>query len=92
MSNIGGVADCAVSLMNVAVYFLIAAAFIFTLYGSLRFIGAEGESRSEWRRVMTYGIISLFVMVSIWGIVNLLTNTFGLNNESIKAPKIEIRQ
>ena len=31
------------------------------------------------RNLMIYGIIGLFVMISFWGIVNILVNTFELN-------------
>ena len=31
------------------------------------------------KNLMIYGIIGLFVMISFWGIVNILVNTFELN-------------
>lgn len=31
--------------------------------------------------MMIYGIIGLFVMVSVWGLVNLLSNTFKLDKQ-----------
>ena len=32
---------------------------------------------------MTWGIITLFVMVSIWGLVNLLSDTLGLEGNIV---------
>lgn len=36
------------------------------------------EKRKQGKQYMIWGIIALFVMVSIWGLVAILTNTFGI--------------
>jgi hypothetical protein len=39
---------------------------------------------------MIYGIIALFVMVSIWGIINVLQTTFNVQGGSdIRAPRVQ---
>ena len=37
------------------------------------------KARNKGKNIMIYGIIGLFVMVSFWGIVNILINTFELD-------------
>ena len=39
--------------------------------------GDEGK-RAEARSIMIYGVIALFVMVSVWGLVGFLGNTVGI--------------
>ena len=45
------------------------------------------ERRKKMKNLMIYGIIGLFVMVSMWGIVLVLTNTFDLDtSQSVDIP------
>lgn len=42
------------------------------------FLNAENEEkRKKGKSFMLWGIIALFVMVSVWGLVGVLSNTFG---------------
>lgn len=48
------------------------------------FINPENEEkRSQGKSYMLWGIIGLFVMVSIWGLVNIFSSTFNMNNKLI---------
>lgn len=76
LTNVGGLVSCSLQIMQVFVYFLISLALIFTIYAALRFIGADGTGRTEWRNMIARGFIALFVMFAIWGIVKILTTTF----------------
>jgi amino acid transporter len=68
-------------ILSQAVIILVAFAVIFFLYGILKYItaGDDEEKRTKMKNVMIYGIVGLFVMVSFWGIVNILINTFQLD-------------
>lgn len=46
----------------------------------------DHKKKTEARTVMLWGIIALFVILSIFGIVGVLQETFGLQNESIPLP------
>jgi hypothetical protein len=66
-------------LVNGAVGLLITLAILVFFWGIIRYIfGGGGTAKSEGLKYMLYGIITIFVMVSIWGIVALLQNTFGV--------------
>ena len=45
-------------------------------------IAADEEKKGVAKEKMIYGIIALFVMVSVWGIVNVLSGTFGFTTTS----------
>lgn len=67
-----------VNLLGMVVKVLMALAVVTFLYGLMRYVMDSGDDskRSESQQYMLYGIIGLFVMVSMWGLVSLLTSTF----------------
>jgi len=70
---------------NSLVPLIFAAAFIAFLWGVFQYFilgGANEEKRKEGRVFILYGIIGLVVMLSIWGIVNLLTNSLSFGSGS----------
>lgn len=67
---------------------LILAALVLFLFGIVRlffFKGAEADNKKN-RDFVLYGIVALFVMVSVWGLVNILRSTFSLDNDNIPEP------
>lgn len=57
---------------------IIAIAVIYFVYNAFNYMIAANEDRkAEAKEKMIYGIIALFVMVSVWGLVNVLSGTFG---------------
>jgi len=64
-------------ILSPGVKLLIALAVVVFLWGVFNFIRASDDSKkSEGKKLMLWGIIGLFVIVSIWGIVSILQNTF----------------
>jgi len=73
------------TINNVLVPVLFAIAFIVFLWGAFQtfIVGSNDEAVKEnGKNLMLWGLIGFFVMVSIWGLVNILTGTvsFGNNN------------
>ncbi len=60
---------------------VIALALLYFLWGVAKFVLAAGkeDARTEAKQMMLWGIIALFVMVSVWGLVEFLGNTFGVD-------------
>lgn len=70
---------------NVLVPLVFAVAFFAFIFGVFEYfiLGARNEEkRGEAGKLMLYGIIGFFVMVSVWGLVNFLTGTIQLNGNS----------
>lgn len=84
--SICGVAQTILYLINsVAVPVLFAIAFIVFLYGIAKayiFSGGDAEAVSEGHRLVLWGIIGFVVMISLWGLVNVVSSTFGLGGYS----------
>ncbi len=61
--------------------FLFALAIGVFVYGMVKFIGTQDSSeREQGKQFMLWGIVSLAVMFSIWGLVGLLGDTFGVTS------------
>ena len=65
------------NLVSQLVPIIIAVGVITFFYGLVKFIraGDQPEQREEGKKVIVYGIISITVMVSMWGIVNVVVGT-----------------
>lgn len=81
-----GVVDCIIVYFNYFIYLLTALTVIYTVIGAFNMIGSE-EKREDGKTAVYYGIIGLFVMVSIWGLVNVLDSTFRLSGTSPITPR-----
>jgi len=73
------------TINNVIVPVLFAVAFIVFLWGAFQtfILGANSsEVKEKGKNLMLYGLIGFFVMVSVWGLVNILTGTISFGNSS----------
>jgi hypothetical protein len=67
---------------HVFVPLLFAVAFIVFLYGVFKYFilgGDEAENHKTGATYVMYGIIGFAIMVSVWGLVNIAVNIFGLD-------------
>jgi hypothetical protein len=86
-----------VVINNIAIWVnrLVPVAFalglIFFFYAVAKYILALGneDKRSEAKQLMLWGIIALFVMASVWGLVYFIRDSFGVTDDSaITAPRV----
>ena len=68
-------------ILNTIVPILIALGVIIFIYGVLIYvIASDEEAKSAGRDKIIFGIIGLAVIIGLWGLVRILTNTFGVDN------------
>ncbi len=71
-----------VNLINgVLVPVLFAIAFLYFIWGVYKYfiLGADNETkRDEGRTFILYGLIGFVVILSVWGLVDIISKTFGL--------------
>ena len=84
VTNIEGAGRVVINTINnVLVPVLFAVAFIVFLWGAFDtfIVGANNdEVKEKGKNLMLWGLIGFFVMVSIWGLVNILTCTVIFGN------------
>ncbi|MCI5051047.1 MAG: hypothetical protein MRY57_01960 [Candidatus Pacebacteria bacterium] len=58
----------------------IALALTYTIYSVFQFIAAQDDSqqREEKKQQIFWGIVGLFVITSIWGLIAIIGDSFGL--------------
>lgn len=68
------------AIMNIVIPTLITAAVIYVIAGVIKYVTAsDSDKQAEGRTMIISGIVGLFVIVSIWGLVAVLNSTFGIN-------------
>lgn len=80
MQDFSDLIRAAGSLVSKSLWVLVAAAVLVFLWGLVRFIiNLSSESKSEeGRNLMTWGLIALFVMLSVAGLIRFLqSNLLG---------------
>jgi len=79
-------------LLNTVVPILITLGVVYFIYGIISYaIAKDEEAKTSGRQAAITGLIVLLVITSIWGLVNILRNTFGISitNTAISVPCIE---
>ena len=69
-------------MINLVIPFVISLALLYFLINIFRLVFASDDSkgRESAKGLIIMGIITLFVMVSVWGLVRILTSTFFGNS------------
>ncbi len=77
----GGLYDilCTIhSLLSAVVPVLVALGVVYFVWGVISYVIADSdEAKTKGRDMMVFGIIGLAVIISVWGLVYILTETFG---------------
>lgn len=75
-----------IKYLNQILFLLIALAVVVFVYYIFKYFIMSNADRTDGAKYVMYSLIGFFVILSLWGLVNILSNTFGLGN-STNAPK-----
>ncbi|MEX0910307.1 MAG: hypothetical protein WDZ73_00950 [Candidatus Paceibacterota bacterium] len=78
------------NILNPLAALLIGVALLVFLWGVVKYVasGADATKRKEGGALMAYGIFGLFVMVSVWGLVNFVSVSFFGSSGPAGAPPV----
>ena len=82
---------CKISeILNAVIPVLIALGVVYFVWGVISYVvSSDEEAKTTGRNRMIWGIIGLAVIIGLWGLVNILKNTFGLGNiQNINFPTV----
>jgi heme/copper-type cytochrome/quinol oxidase subunit 4 len=80
ITNINGVSTRLAAIGNVAIYLLVSLAVIYIVWNVVYYlIRPSADDKAAAGMNILWGIVGLFVIISLWGLVNILVNTFGTN-------------
>jgi len=84
VKSVGGIVDLLIPIV-------VGIALLAFFWGLARYIFSAGDedAKAQGRRIMIGGIIALFVIVSIWGIIGFIGEALGTNdNDTIAVPAV----
>jgi predicted PurR-regulated permease PerM len=91
-SYLSGILDF---LGNAVVPVLLAVAILIFLWNITRYFiigGANEESQEKARSLAIWGILAFVIIIAVWGIVNIVTETFGISGGSDPIPPDYMRE
>lgn len=72
------------AILNSVIPILILLGVVYFVWGVITYvIGSDEEAKKAGRNRIIFGIIGLAVIVAMWGLVNILVNTFGINTTGV---------
>ena len=73
---------CVIVVVIIPMIFVLA--FLFFLWGVFRFVAAaDSTKKEEGKKFILWGLIGLFVMTSVWGIIKILSTTLGIDSSAV---------
>jgi len=90
LDNIVLLVQSAGNLVNVLIGFVIALATLVFMWGLIQYIASsDPEKQKSAKGYMAWGLIGLFVMVSVWGLVKFIQGAF-FGGDTIDTAPLEI--
>lgn len=80
--TVGTVVNDIIYYLNLALYLLMAVAVVMFVFYVIKYFVMPNEDRKNAGLYVMYSVIGFFVIFSIWGLVNILNNTFGIGNST----------
>ncbi len=83
-ASVSDVIETIGEIISALIPIVAALALLFFFWGLAKYILNAGDetAKTEGRNIMIWGIIALFVMFSVWGLVEVLQNTFSVGGSS----------
>ena len=78
-------------VVGLALPIVVAIALLAFFWGLVKFIFAQGneESKADAKKIMLWGLIALFVMVAVWGLVRFIGDALGISQgDTIIVPAV----
>lgn len=81
-------------IVNPFIILLFTLATVIFIWGVIKYIKNAGDQtkRAEGQQHMLWGIVGFVIMVGVYGIINILTQFFGINNVTVTHEKFEVKQ
>ena len=75
------------AVINTIIPFLVGFAVLIIIWGVFNYISGAGdeEKRAQAKQYIVWGVIGVFIMLSVWGLVNVLVNSFALRKGPLDA-------
>src|SRR3989344_1663458 len=86
LGNITGLVDDIGIIVNKVIPIVFAIGLLGFFYGLVMYIFGGEDTKVSAKKTMIWGVVALFVMASVWGLVNFLGSAVGVNRDG--APQV----
>ncbi|MEK7116866.1 MAG: hypothetical protein AAB837_01735 [Patescibacteria group bacterium] len=86
LGNVEGLVVDIGTIVNKVIPILFAIALLGFFYGLVKYIFGGEESKIDAKKTMIYGVVALFVMASVWGLVRFIGTAVGVTEQG--APSV----
>lgn len=91
LSNIPILIQFIGDVLNRIIPVVIALTVVIFFWGLFKYVKDAGKGHKVGRNIMISGLLALFVMVSVWGIIRLMQNTLGVSVAPVAIPQVPQR-
>lgn len=77
------------TFLNALIGLFITLAIVVFFWGLIKYLSAVGDEKHKGLMIMFYGILTIFVMVALWGLVGFFAKTLNIN-PGTAAPAIQV--
>ncbi len=92
--TIGNMMDVILGILNVFVVpTIVTLATAVFIWGIIQYVLAGGSDtrKKEAKNLIIWGLVGLFAIVAMWGIVKVIGKTFGLSDVGIPTDELKLR-
>lgn len=86
LGNVEGLVGDIGNIVNKVIPILFAVALLGFFYGLVGYIFGSEDNKDQKKKTMIWGIVALFVMASVWGLVRFIGTAVGVDQGS--APSV----
>lgn len=79
LGNIINIVGAVGTIINMLIPILIGAAIVVFFWGLVLYIRSSGKGHDQGRNIMIAGLASLFIMVTLYGLINFFASSLGIN-------------
>ncbi len=80
--DLGCVIDTIIKYLNQVLVLMMGVAVVMFVFYIIKYYIIADANRADGGKYVMFSLIGFFVILSFWGLVNILQNTFGLKNEN----------
>lgn len=69
-----------IGIINLVIPVLISVALVFFIIGLVRYIyeSADAHGHTEGKNLIVWGLVAMFILVSVWGILSVMREALNL--------------
>lgn len=92
LGNVEGLLRSIGRLIDIALPIVVAIALLVFFWGIVKMIMGGAKGVEDGKQMMIWGLVALFVMVSVWGIVRWIGVQLGVGQgDQITVPSVPLR-